>query len=289
MSPQRICAVTGSAGYVGGKIKLHLERAGWAVSSWTRRPVGKSDVKFQLGEDVDPKLFDNVTALIHCAYDFSLRSWDDIGAVNIRGSEKILRAARSAGVQNIVFVSSVSAFEGCRALYGKAKMEIESVARSVNAFVIRPGLVYGNQAGGVFGGLVNQTRRSRIIPLIGGGQQLQFLVHDEDLGQFVSRCIAGGFPSPGNAVTLAHEQGWTMRSLLEELARAQGKHPKFLPVPWRLVWMGLKSLEVLHLPAPFRSDSLISFVYQNPTPSFELAKSLGAQCRPFQITPAMFG
>jgi nucleoside-diphosphate-sugar epimerase len=287
MSAHGICAVTGATGYVGGKIKSHLGRAGWTVSSWTRRPPGKSDVKFQLGDDVDPNLFAGTKALVHCAYDFGLRSWDDIATINIRGAEKILRAARTAGVQHIVFISSISAFEGCRALYGKAKMEIETVARSVNAFVIRPGLVYGDQAGGVFGGLVNQTRAG-IIPLIGGGRQLQFLVHDEDLGQFVGRCITGGFPPPAGPITLANEQGWTMRGLLEELARAQGKRPKLIPVPWPLVWFGLKSLEVLHLPAPFRSDSLISLVCQNPAPSFDLAKSVGAQCRPFRVTPGMF-
>jgi hypothetical protein len=36
----------------------------------------------------------------------------------------------------------------------------------------------------------------------------------------------------------------------------------------------------------FRSDSLISLVYQNPRPSFALVKSLGFSAGPFQWVPS---
>ena len=37
----------------------------------------------------------------------------------------------------------------------------------------------------------------------------------------------------------------------------------------------------------FRSDSLISLIRLNPAPSFELAKSLNTQCRPFKVVRSM--
>jgi hypothetical protein len=43
-----------------------------------------------------------------------------------------------------------------------------------------------------------------------------------------------------------------------------------MPVPWRLIHCGLKTIEALHLPAPFRSDSLVGLVFQNPRPDFSL-------------------
>jgi hypothetical protein len=61
----------------------------------------------------------------------------------------------------------------------------------------------------------------------------------------------------------------------------------FVPVPWQVAWLGLKGLEVMGARPSFRSDSLISMVYQNPCPSFALLKSLGFQCRPFQLSPTM--
>lgn len=278
----KTCALTGSSGWVGGSLKRFLTQCGWGVVDWTRRPAaGAKSVSFRLGEAVDPSQFTGTQALVHCAYDFSARNWDDITRINVRGTEKLFCAARAAGVERIVFISSASAFTGCRSLYGRAKLEIEAMALSLGAIVIRPGLVYGNSAGGVFGGLVKQARQSRFIPLLGGGNQLQYLIHDEDLGRFVARCLAGEI-QVDQPILLAHEKGRTLRQLLTELAATHRNKVTFVPVPWRMVWLGLKMLETLHLPAPFRSDSLIGLIYQNPAPSFELAKSLQAECRPFQ-------
>ena len=131
---------------------------------------------------------------MHCAYDFGPRRWEDIAAVNVTGSQKLLEAARKAGVESVVFISTLSAFAGCRSLYGKAKLEIESVAQAMGAYVIRPGLVYSDNPGGMFGRLVRQVRGSRFIPIMWGGEQVQYLLHDEDLGKLVQACLDGRLP-----------------------------------------------------------------------------------------------
>ena len=282
------CVVTGASGYVGGRLKEHLRRAGLPVVDWTRRaPSGSDAVPFQLGQDVAPKQFAGTTTLVHCAYDFEARKWEEIFGTNVRGSEKLLRAANAGGVRRIIFISSISAFDGCRSMYGRAKLEIERLALSLGATVIRPGLVYGDSPGGVFGGLVRQVKGSRFVPLLAGGHQRQYLVHDADLGRFVEQCARGIISPPGKPVTLAHEEGWEMRRLLTSLGEALGKKISFVPIPWRIAWLGLKTFEAFGLPTPFRSDSLISLIYQNAAPSFELAKALNLECRLFKVTPAM--
>jgi nucleoside-diphosphate-sugar epimerase len=280
------CVITGATGYVGGRIRACVESAGWRTVNWSRRS-GAGHVQFQLGQEVDPRSFAGAAALIHCAYDFAPSRWEDIAAINVRGSENLFRAALDGGVKQIIFISSASAFAGCRSLYGRAKVEIEALAHSAGATVIRPGLVYGDHPGGVFGKLVQQVKRSRLIPLMGGGHQPQYLVHDADLGRFVLRAIAGQIPTDVGPILLANEQAWTIRALLEHIAVALARNPVFIPVPWRAIWLGLKSMESLGLPAPFRSDSLLGLIYQNPLPSFATAKRLEATCRPFAISPAM--
>jgi nucleoside-diphosphate-sugar epimerase len=278
------CVLTGAHGFVGSRLKGHLERAGWRVTAWTRQPEpGTGAVAFRLGQEVDPDLLRGAKALVHCAYDFGLRRWEDIAAINVSGSQKLLAAARVAGVRQVVFISSLSAFAGCRSLYGKAKVEIEGLARSTGAFVIRPGLVYGDNPGGMFGRLVGQVRNARFVPIIWGGRQVQYLLHDEDLGNIVQGCLDGRVPAGVEPITVAHEQGWELKEILVQIARPLGKRVTFLPVPWQVAWLGLKGLEVAGARPNFRSDSLISMVYQNPRPSFALVKSLGFQCRPFQL------
>jgi nucleoside-diphosphate-sugar epimerase len=287
-SENRVCALTGAKGFVGSRLKGRLEREGWRVIAWTRQPEpGTGTVAFRLGQEVDPNLLKEARALVHCAYDFGPRKWEDIAATNVTGSQKLLEAARKAGVGSVVFISSLSAFAGCRSLYGKAKLEIETVAQSMGAVVIRPGLVYSDNPGGMFGRLVRQVRGSRFIPIMWGGKQVQYLLHDEDLSSLVQGCLDGRVPAQTEPISIAHEQGWELKDILSQIAQALGKRVSFAPVPWQFAWLALKSLELGGVRTNFRSDSLIGMVYQNPRPAFASLKALGYQCRPFKLAPGM--
>ena len=283
---KKTCALTGSSGYVGGCVKTHLAARGWEILELTRRPrPGFRSAQFALGDDLSPDLLRGVGALVHCAYDFTPLRWDDLRVVNVEGSRKLFAAARLAGVEKIVCISSISAYEGCRSLYGRAKLEIEKIALDHGALVLRPGLVYGRGPGGMFGKLAAQVGRSSLIPLIGDGSQIQFLVHEEDLCAFLGRYAAGEIQPDPQILTAAHERPWPFQQLLREIARALGRKPKFLPLPWRLVWAGLKSAELCGLKLNFRSDSLVSLMYQNPKPDFSANAAAGLVCRPFQFKP----
>ena len=279
-----LCAITGSSGYVGGCVKNYFVARGWDVLELTRQPKpGAWAVAFQLGAEISPASLAGVTALVHCAYDFLPLRWREIRAVNVEGTRKILAAARAAGVGNILCLSSISAYDGCQSLYGRAKLEIETIALDHGALVIRPGLVYGSGPGGMFGKLAAQVRKSSVIPLIGDGSQIQFLVHHEDLAAFMERVAAGTIRPPARLLTAAHAQPWPFKQLLLEIARGLDKKVKFIPLPWRLVWAGLKSAEVCGLGLNFRSDSLVSLMRQNPAPDFSANAAAGLICRPFQV------
>jgi nucleoside-diphosphate-sugar epimerase len=281
---RKICAITGSNGYVGGCVKNYFAAHGWDILELTRSPkAGTRAVKFQLGGEISPSVFENVGALVHCAYDFKPLRRDEIRAVNVAGSRKILEAARAAKITKIIFISSISAFAGCRSLYGDAKLEIEKIALYCGALVLRPGLVYGDGSGGMFGKLAAQIRNSSVIPMIGDGSQIQFLVHNEDLCAFIEKFAAGKIEVAPQILTAANEQPWPFKKLLLEIARGLGRKPKFIPLPWRLVWLGLKSAEVCGLKLNFRSDSLFSLMNQNPAPDFSANSKVGLACRPFEI------
>jgi len=279
----KTCVLTGAHGFVGGGLKTRLQAQGWKVLSWTRQPQPSEQGRaFHLGATIEPASLQGVGALIHCAYDFKPRSWSAIKEVNVLGSERLFQAAREAGVQTLILISTISAFPGCRSLYGKAKLQIEEVAQTRGALVIRPGLVYDERSGGVFGRLVDQVKNSRLIPALWGGRQAQYLVHMDDLAHLILGCLNGRIPVQANAITIAHERGWELKDILLNIASAMGKRVTLVPLPWQLVWLGLKVLETAKIRTNFRSDSLISMVYQNPNPSFAALKSLGFHCRPFE-------
>jgi hypothetical protein len=107
------------------------------------------------------------------------------------------------------------------------------------------------------------------------------------LTNLVLACLEGRLRKPTEAITIAHEQGWELQAILGQIAHALGERVTFVPVPWQCVWLALRSLELAGVQTRFRSDSLISMVYQNPCPAFASAESLGLELRPFRLTPNM--
>ena len=284
MGQRNICAITGSNGYVGGCLKNYFAARGREILELTRRPIpGARAVAFKPGAEIPPEVLAGADALVHCAYDFQPLHWEEIQTVNVDGTRKLLQAARAAGVGRIVCLSSTSAYDGCRSLYGKAKLAIERIALDSGALVIRPGLVYGSAPAGMFGKLVAQVRQSSVIPLAGDGSQIQSLVHQEDLAAFIEKFIAGKIKMAPRVLTAAHERPWPFRELLSEIARGLDKKVKFVQLPWRLVWAGLKTAEACGLRLNFRSDSLVSLMYQNPKPDFSPNAAAGLVCRPFDV------
>ena len=278
---RRNVAITGAGGFVGSHLARGFEEAGWAVTRFSHSASGAdpTTVRFHLGEAVDPAEFQQreIGSLVHCAYDFERLTREEIESVNVEGTRLLLEAARAGGVERMVVTSSISAFPGCRSLYGKAKLEL-------GALVIRSGLVYSDgpsDEGGMFGSLARSARRG-LVPLLDGGGHPQYLIHVADLFHLVRAYCLGELADPGRPLLAASPRAWSLRDLVAALARRQGRRPRFLPIPWQPVWAGLRLAELAHLRVPYRSDSVISLVHQDPRPDFETLAATGIAAREFR-------
>jgi nucleoside-diphosphate-sugar epimerase len=280
-------AITGAQGFVGSMLARRFIEAGWVVTRFSHSASASDGdaVRFRLGDEIQPEIFRsrNVNALVHCAYDFKPVSRAEIQRINVDGSRKVLAAAAAGGVKRIAVMSTISAFDGCRSDYGRAKLQIEAAGLAAGALVVRSGLVWADgppSGGGMFGSLARSVKGG-LVPLVGGGGHPQYLVHVQDLWELLRRFCDGELQDPGRPVVAAASKPWPMRELLTELARRQGAHPRFVPVPWQPVWAGLRLAELAHMPVPYRSDSVISLVYQDPKPDFESLRALGIAARDF--------
>lgn len=272
-------AITGASGYLGSRLCHYFKEANACVSQLTSSPQN-ADASlpvspFSLGEGTAKEFFaeNQIHALIHAAYDFRPKSRKDIRDTNVKGSIALFKQAREEGVARIIFISTMSAYEGCRSLYGQAKLEIESALREMGmGLALRPGLIYSTpleESGGMVGSICKQVKRGRLVPLIGGGSQTLFLTHENDLARFIDMLISQRdeewqkLQLERGYVTTANPQPYTLRKIVELIAAAQGqKQMRFVPIPWRPVWLALKSLETLGINASFRSDSVLSLAYQ---------------------------
>lgn len=277
-----VAAVTGASGYLGSRIARRLTADGWHVIRLVRRPreVDPDERPYDLEGPVHPDLLLSVDVLVHAAYDFSVTARRDIWRVNVGGTQTLLRAARAAGTRRILVLSTMSAYDGTRQLYGQAKLAIEAAAVAAGGCAIRPGLVYGSAPGGMTGSLRRLTRLP-VTPLVAPNAH-QYPVHEDDLVAAIA-ALADADRLPVGPIGVAQPIPVRFKDLLIALAAADGRRCRFLPVPWQLVYWGLRAAELLRVHVPFRADSLLGLVRPAPfVPGVDVLESLGVHLQQFE-------
>jgi nucleoside-diphosphate-sugar epimerase len=221
---------------------------------------------FQLGEPIPPGRLEGLDALVHCAWDFGARSWEQIAALNVRGSQMLFESASAAGVGRLVHISTVSAAGNPRSMYGRAKRHTEALAESHDGVVVRPGLLYGPGAGGMVGMLTTLVRALSVVPVLVGDDRPLYLAHQDDAARLIALVAAGLEGEAGAPLTAAAPDPHSLREVLGAIAEANGRSRLFFRVPWQLLYAPLRVLDVLHMPSPMRSDSALSIATLDPDP-----------------------
>ncbi|MYD70509.1 MAG: sugar nucleotide-binding protein [Acidobacteria bacterium] len=255
--------VTGATGYVGSALSTDLRSAGWLVCEARRpgRPSHGPSIPYRLDSALDPEWFQGVYGLVHCAYDFTLTDPDDIWRVNVDGSVRLFEAAASAGVAKRILLSTMSAFEGCRSDYGRAKLEIERRTAAPGTAIIRPGLVWGGAGGGLFGVLERVAATLPVVPLVAADRRVLYPAHIEDLSELVRSILSGDVDHGTRPIMAAADEPISLRQLVRHLASEAGRNPIVLPVSASIVEFSLRCCEWFGMRLPFRSDSLRSLVH----------------------------
>lgn len=273
--------ISGAGGYIGATITEYLQNQNhfvyqlMHVGNKPPSPHSEFTIPYSLEAGVDRFIFNKIDVFVHCAWDFTLNKWMDINRVNINGSAKIINAAISQGVKKVIFISTISSFKNCKSNYGRAKLEVEKIALDAGAIVIRPGLVYGENSGGMIGSLNKVVSTTRFVPLIGNGNQKLYLLNDQDLCNLIFKFGIGEFSNYRIPILAANSNSKTFRNILNILGQNIGKKLIFIPIPWVLIWLILSILEKIGFNLRFRSDSLISLIYTNPNPLFILSNKFG--------------
>jgi len=251
-------AITGAYGYIGSLIRSRLDAAGWRTVAFVRSPRRDDDaVPWSLSDGAPVQALRDADALIHCAYDFRPRKRDDIWRVNVLGSAALMHAASEAGIARMIAVSSMSAYQGTSQLYGLAKLALEDTTLALGGVAVRPGVVYGPAPGGIAGALLKVSRLP-VVPVLGGPTRL-FAVHQDDLADAIVEIIEVPAWTPA-VIGIAQPTAVSFPEFLRALAGQQGRRPRFVPVPWRGVYWGLRCAELVTGALPLRSDSVLGLV-----------------------------
>jgi 3beta-hydroxy-delta5-steroid dehydrogenase/steroid delta-isomerase len=287
------CLVTGAAGYLGEHLIRELLRRGARVRGFDIRPLTLRHPHFEfVSGDVRSfeqvrKACEGVETVFHVAavLDFARFSTaaqrEQSYAVNVRGVENVVRAAREAGAARLVHTSSNNVtFDGpiidgdetrpyathIRDLYTETKVLGEQVALAANghggllACAIRPGGIYGPGEKLVFPRVVDECVGGRYVAKIGDGSALSdnaFIENLVDAEIEAARHLLPGSPLAGEAYFISDGAPINYFDFFRPVIEALGfRHPT-RSVPGRpmmaimAVWEGLHFLlESLGVPRP---------------------------------------
>jgi nucleoside-diphosphate-sugar epimerase len=274
--------VTGAGGYLGGAVTSLLRERGHDVVEY-RRTVADDEPDtsvraLSLGTAIDPKAFDGVRTLVMAAWDLqetkSALSWER----NVEGSKQIVSTARAAGVAQIVFVSSMSAYFGTHQNYGLMKLAVERAVLEAGQVVVRPGLVYGRTPGGMTLTL-SRLARLPVIPVFRGANL--FTAHVDDVVSAIATLAVASDTASG-VIGLANATSVPFKEIMGAIASAVGSSSKTVDVPWRPLLLALQTAEKVGVPLPVRPDSLLGLVRPaREVPGADVTASLGLIFRPF--------
>jgi nucleoside-diphosphate-sugar epimerase len=275
--------VTGAQGYVGSAVAAAFAQAGHHVVAFARRPNGVYEHrKYELTAPVPADLLGGIDVLIHCAYDWTPRTWDDVIRVNVEGTRRLLETTVAAGAR-FILISSVSAFDGTRQLYGNSKLAAERITLEAGGNVVRLGTVYGGANGGIFG-LLLRIAKLPVITVFAAHSPQALIRLDNATAALVA--LAETSTVSGELIGLASPSTIEFGELMRALSSVKGKPAMIVPVPWRPLYLLLRAVERAGVSLPVRSETVLGLASPPTTlASVGLWEKLGVRIDPPDLDP----
>lgn len=245
--------VTGSEGFIGQHLTRHLREIGRPVLGFDRNSQPTEDA---LRLDLTDLKTDDLPrpcppTIVHLA---ALAKepgypWRDYFENNAEGTRKLCEAADAAGVQNIVFTSTMMTFASGPArrsesdfgdadtAYGGSKLQAEEILRAWQVAkpgrrlrIVRPGVVFGPGDQGNMRRLIHGLSRGRFA-YIGRQDTVKSCIYIKDLVRLLVHLIDDD--GPHDTYHAVYPDPTTIRDQVEAINRAWGWDRRPPTVPYR--------------------------------------------------------
>ena len=255
--------VTGANGFIGNSIVNKLASLNdFKVRVAIRKKNSIFPAKVEVFENLDiskkidwTRILEKIHIVIHCAARAHImkdKSKDpilDFRKVNTEGTLNLAHQAELLGVKRFIFLSSVGV-NGEKTInnpfkaddvphpyspYAQSKMEAEvglmeiSKKKKMSVVIIRPPLVYGQDAPGNFGSLLRIVKKQIPLPLGAIKNKRSFVFLDNLVDMII--CCLNHSNAPNQVFLVSDGEDLSTTQLLKKIRKALGKKIILLPVP----------------------------------------------------------
>lgn len=249
---EKVVTVFGGSGFLGRHIVRRLAKDGWRILVAVRHPtdayllqpagqVGQIAVlKCDVRKDADVAAAlaraDAVVNLVGILKSGGGQTFDDILD---EGATRIATLAARAGVKRLVHVSAIGADAEAKSEYLRTKAAGEEGVRGAfkSATILRPSIVFGpeDRFFNRFASFMRMT--PGVFPLFGGGHTKFQPVYVADVAAAVSSALNNG-ATAGKIYELGGPAVYSLKDLMQFIARTTERNPLFVPIPFFLLGIG---------------------------------------------------
>lgn len=258
---KRTALVTGAGGAIGSALVGRLLSRGYAVRALVRESApaeltadGVETVRGDINDcQLVRRLVEGADAVFHLAAKLHINNpalalKGEYFRVNVEGTRCLAKAARAAGVNRLIFFSSISVYGSSRpgqlfdeaaplnpdSWYAETKIEGEQIVLGeLPSVVLRVAAVYGPRMKGNYPRLVEAVRRGRLA-FIGDGSNRRTLVHETDVCDAAIAALEDD-KAAGQTYNVTDGRVHTMREIIAAIAAALDRRSPRLRLPARPV------------------------------------------------------
>jgi nucleoside-diphosphate-sugar epimerase len=247
--------VTGASGLLGGEVARLLVRQGHDVATFQRRPSGVDGATDFCGSVTDAEALrravEGAEGIVHLAAKVSFMGRAaEFDEVNVEGTRRLLDRARTAGVRDVVYVSSPSVANSGAAIaglgaepadperahgdYSRTKAEAELLALAADApefrvAAVRPHIVWGPGDTQLVERVLARASRNR-LPLLDAGAALIDTTYVDNAAAAIVAALHRMEHVHGRALVVTNGEPRPVGELLAGICAAGG-----VPAPsWRV-------------------------------------------------------
>ena len=179
-------------------------------------------------------------------------------AIHVEAARTIGRAAREAGVQSLVHISTPGISVHSQSVYARSKAEGEIALRQEfpDATILRPSLVFGPEDD-FFNKFANLARFLPALPLIGGGHTRFQPVSVADVASAIVKCVDNP-ATRGQTYELGGPAVYSFKEMLQVILHVTARRRLLVPIPFSIA--NLQAFVLQFLPGKLLTPDQVTFL-----------------------------